>query len=269
VESAVRRILYIVLVLAFVKVNVLRPADADAIEDVLAATCRIANSESSGTCFLVSVPAAADGQPARVVLVTAAHFFEGTSDPICRLVLREQTSDLAYARREIETPIRDGDAPRWKRHPELDIAVLPIEPPAGSAVRPLQIEHLADEARVQTREVHVGQDVFVPGFPAQLEANEAGWPVLRKGAIASFPLAPLASAKTILVDAKTFGGDSGAPVAAVVGDSPLVVGLVLGMHRQTDKSVLPFEERTMHTPLGLAIVVQAGFIRETIGLLSH
>ena len=39
------------------------------------------------------------------------------------------------------------------------------------------------------------------------------------------------------------------------------------MQRQTDRMSLPFEERTTHTPLGLAIVVPASVIRETIDLL--
>ena len=45
------------------------------------------------------------------------------------------------------------------------------------------------------------------------------------------------------------------------------MGVILGMHRQTDRATLPFEDRTMHTPLGLAIAAQAAFIRETIELV--
>ena len=47
-----------------------------------------------------------------------------------------------------------------------------------------------------------------------------------------------------------------------------VVGLVHGMHRQTDKASLPLQELTFHTPLGLSIVVQAAFLRDTIELLK-
>jgi hypothetical protein len=202
------------------------------------------------------------------VLVTAAHFFEGVAEPECRIVARSQAADGTYVRNELTVPIRDGDAPRWRKHPELDIAVLRMELPAGTAMRPLPLDRLAEERHAVARSIHAGQDVFIPCFPARLEANDAGWPVLRKGMIASHPLTPLQSARTMLIDAATFGGDSGAPVAAIADDAPLIVGLVLGMHRQTDTSTLPFEERTIHTPLGLAIVVQAPFIRETIGLLE-
>jgi hypothetical protein len=74
--------------------------------------------------------------------------------------------------------------------------------------------------------------------------------------------------KSVLIDFHTFGGDSGAPVLTKSDDGWHVVGLVSGMHRQTDKAVMPLQELTFHTPLGLSIVVQAAFIRETIKLLD-
>jgi hypothetical protein len=246
-------------------------AHAAPLEDLLSATCRIAGQQSSGTCFLVATgdaqPAETSG-PTAAVLVTAAHFFEGVAEADCRIVVRSQAADGSYVRSELTIPIRDGDAPRWRKHPELDIAALRVELPPGTAMRPIPLDRQAEERHALERAIHVGQDVFIPGFPARLEANEAGWPVLRKGMIASHPLTPLPTARTILIAATTFGGDSGAPVAAIADDAPLIVGLVLGMHRQTDTSTLPFEERTIHTPLGLAIVVQAPFIRETIGMLG-
>jgi hypothetical protein len=47
----------------------------------------------------------------------------------------------------------------------------------------------------------------------------------------------------------------------------LIVGLVLGMERQTDKVSMPFEERTVHYPVGLAIVAHSEIIRQTVELL--
>jgi len=105
-----------------------------------------------------------------------------------------------------------------------------------------------------------------------VEANRVGWPVLRRGNIASHPLAPLKASPTFLVDFNTFGGDSGAPVlvhqsASASGpgeDNPLLIGVVLGMIRQTDKSQMPFEERTVHTPLGISIVANSQQVREIV-----
>lgn len=237
------------------------------LEDVLGATFRLAERDRSGTGFLVLTKAADSGADG-VVLVTAAHVFEQMGDG-CDWIARFEQPDGTFLRKVEKLTLREGGKPRWKRHPELDIAALRLQVTEGVSIKSFPFEQLTDEMSIKARQVRVGQETFIPCFPAKLEGNEAGWPVLRKGSIATYPLAPVRSAKTILVDYNAFGGDSGAPVVVVTDQKPLVVGLVLGMHRQTDRAVLPFEERTMHTPLGMAMVAQAHFIRETIGLLKE
>lgn len=235
------------------------------LEDIMSAAFRLTNNERSGTCFLVRTNGV-DETPPRIALVTAAHVLDqmgGEAEWIARI-----ESDGQIVRRPIKLKLREGDKPLWKRHIELDVAALPVELPERAAVKPFLLKQIADELRVKDRQVRVGQEAWIPCYPAKLEANEGGWPVLRRGSIASHPLFPAKSAKTMLLDYTAFGGDSGAPVVVLHDDKPLVVGLVLGMHRQTDRSVLPFEERTTHTPLGLSIVVQASFVRETIELLK-
>jgi hypothetical protein len=236
----------------------------DPIEDVLAATFRIVDGQASATCFLVMPGSGAGPDAPTLVLVTAAHFFEGTSGPECQLVLRSSAADGSWTRREIPIAIRNAETPRWTRHPDMDLAALAVDLPADAGVKPLRFESLASAEEVVEGRVRVGQEVIVPCFPAKLEANAGGWPVLRQGMIATHPLVPVQSAKTFLVDVSTFGGDSGAPVIVRTGPEPLVVGLVLGMQRQTDRASLPFEEKTVHMPLGLAIVAQSVFVRETV-----
>jgi hypothetical protein len=238
----------------------------DALERVLGAVFRVTNGHSSGTCFLVS-----RGEPGNknsCVLVTAAHVFEEASESTCQLMLRSESADGTYSRKEVPIIVRDGTTRLWKRHPELDVAALQISLPAGVAVTPLSCEQLADAAWVAAKHIRVGQDVWIPCYPAQLEANDAGWPIVRQGTVASHPLCPVERVKSILIDFHTFGGDSGAPVLANSQDGWHVVGLVSGMHRQTDKATLSLQELTFHTPLGLSIVVQAAYIRETIALLD-
>lgn len=256
---------------------------AESIEDVLSATFRVTDKNTSGTCFLVRVGDKEDSTPSRIVLVTAAHGFQQISGEACWIILREKRDDDTYVRREHRLSLRDGDKPRWKKHPDADIAVMPIDLPPGVEVTPFHLEQLATERDVAQRRVRVAQEAWIPGYPAQLEASPAGWPVLRRGSLASYPLAPVSANKTMLINASSFGGDSGAPVvvfptverateSAASHDAkqvtrPLIAGMVLGMHRQTDKTTTPFEERTQHTPLDLSIVVQAPLIRETIELL--
>jgi hypothetical protein len=183
-------------------------------------------------------------------------------------VLRSAQPDGTWKRMQLPIPARDGDKPRWKRHPELDVAVLPVELPAEVTVTPFTLEQLADADWVAARNLRVGQMVMIPCYPAQLEANDAGWPIVRHGTVASYPLTPVEKVRTMLIDFHTFGGDSGAPVLAQSGDTWHVVALVSGMHRETDKAVMPLQEITFHTPLGLSIVVQSAFIRDTIKLLT-
>ncbi len=254
------------LALAVVAALISPAATADErIEDVLGATFRLDGGDASGTCFLVKAGDA-------MVLVTAAHVLERSTGEEANLILRERKPDGTYGRRETKIRVRDGARALWRRHPVEDVAALKIALPDGVAVTPFRLSQLADEADVTAGRVRVAQEIWIPTYPAQLEANAAGWPVLRRGTIATHPLKPVREVKTFLVDAATFGGDSGAPVVVHSGASaeepdgsePMVVGLILGMHRQTDRSTMPFEEKTTHMPLGLAIVLQAPFAREVV-----
>lgn len=237
-------------------------AAGDAAEDALRATFRVYQGAVSGTAFLVAD--AQKDRPVRHVLVTAAHVFEGMEGPKCVAVFRTKKKDGPYERRETEFLIRDGKKPLWTRHPESDVAAIAIDLPAGIDAKPFELRQIADTRFAEERRVRVGDDVFIPCFPAKLEANPVGWPILRKGSIATHPLTPLASAKTLMVDYSHFGGDSGAPVTLQAGEEPIVVALVVGMQRQSVKTVTPVEERTVHTPLDLAISVQSPLVRETI-----
>ncbi|MGI9458264.1 MAG: trypsin-like serine peptidase [Aeoliella sp.] len=232
------------------------------VEDAISATFRIFSPKNSGTAFLVATDDEQQGRSA--MLVTAAHVLEESPDADWKIVLRTRKPDSTIERLEWSFPIREEDQPRWKKHGDQDIAALRIELPKDAEVKPLALDQIADESFVREGKVAVGDSILVPGFPAQLEANDEGFPVVRRGIIATHPLWPVKSASTILANCQTWGGDSGAPVFAIHEGKPVVVGLIHGMQRQTDKVTSPFEERTIHTPLGLAIVIQAPFIREVI-----
>lgn len=233
-------------------------ADTLPVEDALRATVRITKGQVSGTGFFVT---GGIGAAKRILLVTAAHVFNDMPGASCTLVLRSKT-DKGYARKEVDLQIRSGDKPLWARHPELDAAAIEVTLPTDCDIKPLPLDAIANQADLE--KLPAGQDLFIPCFPAKLEANPAGWPILRKGSLASYPLT---GQSTMFVDYSHFGGDSGAPVVMPTKDGPKVVGLVFAMERQTDRTVAPFEERTVHTPLGLAIAVQAHGLRETIEAL--
>lgn len=242
-------------------------AEETPIEQVIGATFRMTNGKTSATAFLVAMEPAEGQERGQTVLVTAAHALEQMPDAKCKLMLRVQEADV-YARQETEIALRADGKPRWVRHPELDVAVLPVELPEQTAARPLSVRQVADAAWASERKLRVGGDVYIPGYPATLEGNEAGWPVLRRGSVATHPLVPLEGAQTVFINAATFGGDSGAPVAFIDGNEVKIVGLVTGMQRQTSRSTMTFEEHVSHMPMALAITVQAPFICDTIELLG-
>jgi hypothetical protein len=254
-------------VVSFAMALPLAQADEFPLENALRATFRITNGASSGTAFIVAVPAPEEGQPPRHVLVTAAHVFESYTGAECTLVMRKKTEEGLYVKHDVMLPLRREDKPLWVRHPKQDVAAINFEPPSDVDCQPFNLGQVIDADAVQSGKLRVGQEVFIPCYPAQLSANEVGWPVLRSGTIATHPLVPVASTPTLMIDYSNFGGDSGAPVVAVYAGAPHVVAMAYGMQRQSDKVTLPFEERTMHTPLGLSNALQSQNIRETIEML--
>jgi hypothetical protein len=246
-------------------------ADADPLSLLLAATFKIASKESSGTCFLIEPPHSSGSSNRPVIVLTAAHVLQEAPGTDCLIVMREKRPDGSFLRKEMPLPIRSGEKPLWVKHPDEDVAAIKWTLPSGICCQPLRLEHLARANDFTNGKIRLGSDTWIFCFPAHLEANDAGFPVLRHGSIASLPLLPLSSNRTYLVDFNTFGGDSGAPVM-MAGRSgprpdPLIIGLVLGMERQTDKASMPFEERTVHHPLGLAILAHSEIIRQTVSLL--
>ena len=240
---------------------------SEPVEDLLAATYRLDDGEHSGTCFLVKETAAECPRPKQAILVTAKHVLEQMIGDECELILRSKSEDGDYVRRGVSIAIRRERNRLWTQHPDVDVAALRIELPDDVETTLISVDQIAGEDQLIDRTVRVGQETWIACYPAKLEANHAGWPILRKGSIASHPLIPLKETRTLLVDYSVFGGDSGAPVAVIVKDRLMIVGLASSMQRQTDRTSIPFEDRVVHTPLALSIVVQAPFLRETIGFL--
>jgi hypothetical protein len=247
-------------------------APTDSIMELMGVTYKIANPESTGTCFLISRPTGDTGQ-VETILVTAAHVLERMSGPECVLVLREKRSDDQFIRKEVPLKIREKDAPLWVKHPEEDVAAMKVQLPKDVSYAALPADQILGEADIKSGKLHTGDEVWTCCFPAKLEPNGSGFPVLRRGNVSSFPLTPIATYKSFLVDSPTFGGESGAPVMISLPSDgaqdkskqrPWIVGLVSGMHRQTDKAVLELGELTLHHPLGLSITVPGEFIRQTI-----
>lgn len=244
----------ILLLISFLLLPVSSSVFASPFADALQGTVKLAGSGVAGTGFVVK-------KGEIHYLATAAHVFGDFKGGKCTMVYRAKREGEPSVRAEMEIAIRKEDKPLWKKHKDHDLAVLKITLPKDIECRPFPFESVVGEDMAANGKLGVGREICVPCYPVKTEANKAGWPILRRGTIASHPLTPLSEAPTFFIDASSFGGESGAPVVAWDGENVFVVGVVTSMQRQTDKTRTPMEERTVHTPLGLGIAVQSAFLR--------
>jgi len=229
--------------------------------ETLNATFKLFHKDSTATCFFVR----REGPDQTLYLVTAAHVLDRIKDDTVIVVLRETRADGSYQRRDHTMAIRRDRKPLWLHHATEDVAVLPLTEPPPVPVGALRLAALADEARLTAAGLHICSSVFALTFPERFEANDAGFAVARQGIIASHPFRPIQAHHTFLADFTTFAGDSGGPVFVADSDGhPLLVGMVLGQFRHDERVTMEYEERTIHHPLGLGIVLHAQFIRDTI-----
>jgi hypothetical protein len=145
-------------------------------------------------------------------------------------------------------------------------AVLPDTVPMSG----LPPGFLATDEMLTDIEVHPGDEAFVLGFPLGV-GTPGGFPVLRTGRIASYPLTPMRSVKSIVFDLFIYGGNSGGPVyysysnrtfkgAVHFGIAQGILGIVI------QQASSPEPEHA-NSPLNLGLVVPAAFIRETLDRL--
>ncbi|CAN7636728.1 serine protease [Phenylobacterium sp. LjRoot219] len=216
----------------------------------------------AGTGFLISANKA-DGSP-RTILVTANHVLEDMKARQARIGFRSIDGDGGWTYTPAELAIRENNgAPLWTKHPRHDIAAITIQAPPAFARAAIPQSYLAaDDAWVE-RNLTAGDELLVLGYPRGLAANAAGFPILRAGRVASFPIAPSRS-PTFLLDFSVFPGNSGGPVfltsrLAKTSDSaprPPIAGMLI-------QQVELDRER-----LEIGIVIHAKYIVETVDMLS-
>lgn len=216
-----------------------------------------------GTGFLIA-DQTTDGRP-RVLLVTARHVLERMPGTEMRVGWRQPTPTGGWRFTPQPVVIRVEGQPVWTEHPTQDVAVMEIAAPPAFAASAMPIGWLADETTFDTLGVGPGDELYSLGFPQGLSANRAGFPILRVGKVASWPVAPVDAFPTFLLDFAVFPGNSGGPVfwsptARRRPDAPPPAHPFIG-------GVLTQEVEVGGQGLELAVVAHARFVRETIALL--
>jgi V8-like Glu-specific endopeptidase len=216
-----------------------------------------------GTGFLISAPSA-DGQP-RTILITAGHVLEKMPGANARIGYRISNADgsWSYSPQSLRIRGRDGQQ-LWTQHPSRDVAAMAITAPPEFAKAAIPIDYLAGDETFVNNKVGAGDEMMALGFPRGLAANQAGFPILRSGRIASYPVAPAKIFPTFLLDFSVFPGNSGGPVF-MSGQQPAAGGkstaFIAGLLTQ--------QVELNNERLEIGIVTHAKFIRETLGLVNN
>src|SRR5690606_21426314 len=164
-----------------------------------------------GTAFLIEAPTP-DGRP-RTVMVTAAHVLDGMAASEARIGWRFARADGGWRFAPEPLVVRDADgAPRWTRHPERDVAVMAVSAPPEFARAAIPLGWLASPEALDVWQIGPGDELMTLGYPHGYAANKAGFPILRTGRVASWPLTPIGAFPTFLLDFAVYPGNSGGPV---------------------------------------------------------
>jgi V8-like Glu-specific endopeptidase len=241
----------------------LRPHDINS--RLMRSTFKIEGVNSVGTVFIIAEPSKKKPDISYYVLVTAAHVLENMKGDNATLYMRKLDGDI-FKKYPLQIKIRDNGKPLWNKHQKADVAAMRVALPQDIDIHMVTTNLLA------------GDELFVLGYPYGAEANEAGFPILRSGKIASYPLTPIKNTLTFLLDFNVFKGNSGGPVyiysenrfygnALNAGVVKFIVGIV-SQEWTTKEKVESLSEVTIREhKLGLAVIVHAQFVKDIIEML--
>ncbi len=239
------------------------------------ATFKLSGEGSTGTGFVLGRPMPDNPSRTYYVLITANHVLAQMKGEFAVIFLRQQLSAGRFSKLPLRLRIRDNGNDLWTRHPVADVAAMYLPVPEQARLDLLPTSMLATDAILAQFEVHPGDTLSCLGYPYGFEANDAGFPVLRTGHIASYPITPTDVFKTLLFDFNVFEGNSGGPVYLVesnriyaggthIGRVQFLVGLVSEQAFLEEEVRSLSETRKTRHALGLGVVVPATFILETL-----
>jgi hypothetical protein len=235
----------------------------------------VANSGkiAAGTVFVIGRPITKTQPPrAAYTLVTAKHVLDNIASRNAVLHLRLLRKDGTYQPMPWEIPIRQpGGSALYTSHPTEDISVMYLNLPNVLPFSLLPEEALADDNRLASLAFHPGDDVLCLGFPlSESLPGGAGFPIMRSGRVASYPVYPAKIAKRVLVDISLYPGYSGGPAYFSSTQRQIKNSIamgsffgILGVVTQIAEPLPEFPDK----PMNIAVIVPAHYIRETLALL--
>jgi len=274
------RTLHKYLILVFALAPVLASAaepQLDVSTMIMRSTFKIQNEESLGTVFIMGEPSSDTPDTLYFVMLTAAHVLEAIKADVATLHLRKKDGEK-FVRLPFPVRVRNKGIPLWTRHPDADVAAMRVRLPKDADVKLFSTNLLGTDKILEEFQVHPGDQLLVLGFPYGAEANEAGFPILRSGRIASYPLTPTRATKTFLLDFEVFQGNSGGPVlfyaenrvyggTTHIGTVQFIMGLVSGEKAVTERVKSLSETVERKHRMSLAVIVHSSFVADLIKML--
>jgi len=244
---------------------------------LMRSTFKIQQGSSMGTVFILGEPLKDYPKRGTFVLMTASHVLDAMKGEKATIYLRKKVNE-SFVKHPFTISLRHKGKPLWVKHPDVDAAAMRLAIPKDADRRLVPTTLLATDEFINKFEVNPGDDLLVLGFPYGAESNEAGFPILRSGRIASYPLTPTRITKTFLLDFEVFRGNSGGPVfmcsrnRAYGGTTHIgVVRQVMGLVSQEKKIIERIksidQELLKEHKLSLAVVVHASFLKELLNML--
>jgi hypothetical protein len=221
-------------------------------------TYAIATNKGLGTGVIINRQNAIPPGGIVPVLVTCTHVLAAAPRGPYFLVLRMpvQNGNPGIVMLKIDVPA--NSARPYVAHRRRDVAAMEIRLPPEVA-RIISIPSFINESTLAYQTApHVGDEIFVLGFPKVFPGTEGAFPVFRGGTIASYSPGSQEDQEKYLIHTNVYSGDSGGPVfAARRHGAPELLGLVT-------ERVGP---RTGDVPL--AVAIDSLVIRETLALLPR
>ena len=248
------------LAAALLALGALAPAqEAGFADPVVAATHKLFNQASTGTCFLVK----ADG---KTHLLTAAHVLERARGDRSLLVARVPTADGDFRREDRPIALVVDGKPTWRRHPKVDAAVITLDEATARGTQPLELPRVADAETFRRCRPAMGASLWTLTYPERLESTPSGFPLLRQGAVSSPTQLPAEKHPLFLADMPAFAGDSGGPAFALGPDGkPTVIGMVVKRYHHDTKPPGWKEGNPLdREPLGVAGILRSEFLRQLL-----
>ncbi|MGC2476180.1 MAG: trypsin-like peptidase domain-containing protein [Candidatus Sulfotelmatobacter sp.] len=224
-----------------------------------------------GAAFVMLRRAKAESDAGQFVLITAKHVFEDIKGDTAILTVRRRSASGNIELVPWPINIRSNGKNIYTVHPTADVAAIDIGLPKDSIVAQLEsmtnINWLATDEFVNDINLHPGDELLCLGFPLGIQMN--GYPVLRSGRIASYPVLPLKKVGLLAYDFRVYPGNSGGPVYFSYSDRAHREGLKLGVVYQKVFGLVTQEASPIeNVDPSLGVIVPSVFIKETIDILA-